>query len=252
MRNNIIQINNFHYKYTSTFVINGLFLNIKEGECLGLLGSNGSGKTTLINCILGELKGKGSIYVLNYEPNLDNIEFKKNLGVVLDNDILLDYLTLEEFLFFVGKSYGIKKDILIKRIDTWLRYFQLEDHKKRIIKYFSHGMRKKTQIIAALLHEPKILIVDEPTNGLDIEMIYSFKKLIMELKKEGMTILISTHHLDFVEEVCDSVAIIGQGKIHKHLDVKDITGHDNLESVFLREVVQGNNLSIKDGECGYE
>lgn len=251
MRKGIIHINDYYFKYTSVFVINGLTLNIKEGECLGLLGSNGSGKTTLINCILGELDGKGDINVLGYRPNISNVEFKKNLGVVLDNDLLIDYLTLKEFLWFVGKSYDIKDDILSKRIDYWLRYFHLENHKERILKYFSHGMRKKTQIIAAILHNPRILIVDEPTNGLDVEMIFNFKELITELKKTGITILISTHHLDFVEDVCDSVAIIENGKIYRNLNMQDISKDSNLESVFLDGILKKDESSLKD-RCSHE
>lgn len=231
---NYIKIENLNFKYTEKYILENINISINKGECIGLLGSNGSGKTTLINCILGELNTEGKITLLGKNPDSNDIELKQNLGIVLDNDILLDFLTLNEYLFFIGQSYKIEIKDLKENIDKWIKYFELEDHKNRLLKFFSHGMRKKTQIIAALLNNPKILIVDEPTNGLDIEMIYNLKNLINNLKNKEMTIIISTHNLDFVESVCDSVAIISKGNIKEKLYIKEIG--ESLEETFIKEI----------------
>ncbi|WP_350344791.1 ABC transporter ATP-binding protein [Proteinivorax tanatarense] len=160
----IIRFKQFSFGYVSTAkVLKKINLEVKQGECLGLLGANGSGKTTLIKCLLGELKGIGRVEVFGMVPNISSPKFKNGIGVVFDHDLLIDYLTLEEYLFFVGNTYKLKQVEIKEKIDYYLEYFKLQQSKKRIIKFFSHGMRKKTQIIAALIHSPNLLIVDEPT-----------------------------------------------------------------------------------------
>lgn len=229
-----IKIEQFSFAYNKDNILNNINLNIHRGNCIGLVGSNGSGKTTLIKCILGELKGEGFITVLGEVPSTTSIPFKKKLGVVMDNDLLLDYLTLDEYLHIIGKLYGILEEELNELIKYWLNYFKLSDYQYRILKYFSHGMRKKVQLIGAIIHKPEILIIDEPTNGLDIEMIYMLKKTIIELKKIGTTIVVSTHILSFVEEVCDEVAILSNHSIQLHDRVEKIKEDSNLEEIFLK------------------
>jgi ABC-2 type transport system ATP-binding protein len=230
-----IQLKNFSFKYTNVDILKNLNLNIGKGECVGLLGSNGSGKTTLIKCLIGMLKGRGRIKVFDYTPNIYSIDFKKNIGIVLDHDLLLDYLTLEEYLHFVGNTYDIKGKILEEKIDHWVKFFDLEHSKNKIIKYFSHGMRKKTQIIAGILHEPELFIIDEPTNALDVEMIYQLKILIKKLHQKGTTILTSTHHLPFVEEVCERVIIINNGNFLEDFLLSSLK-ESNLEEIFIKSI----------------
>ncbi|MBU3194917.1 ABC transporter ATP-binding protein [Clostridium algidicarnis] len=231
----IISLNNFSFRYSDKYILKNINIEIEEGQCVGILGKNGSGKTTLINCIIGELRGEGNISVLNTIPNIHSIEFKSNIGIVLDNDILIDYLTLNEYLNFIGQLFKLEKVQIEKSIKYWLKYFDLEEQRYRIIKFFSHGMRKKVQIIAALMHNPKIIIVDEPTNGLDIEMIYLFKNVILDLKKKGITIVISTHILSFVEDVCDEVIIINDGVINNIFSISSIN-EQKLENIFIEQI----------------
>ncbi len=238
----IIQIKNFDFKYTDQYVLKNINLQVTQGTCMGIIGSNGSGKTTLINCILGELYGTGEINVLNMKPNIYSPSFKMNLGVVLDDDILIDYLTLNEYLQYIGKLFHISEVDIKKRIDYWLYFFKLEEHKDRILKFFSHGMRKKTQIIAALIHNPKLLIIDEPTNGLDIEMMYILKKIIVDLKKSGLTILIATHILSFIEEVCDEAIIIHNGVIKRKIQLQLLDPKCSIENIFIDEIVNGGEI----------
>lgn len=232
--NSIVNINSFKFKYSNKYILNNINIKVSKGKCLGLLGRNGSGKTTLINCILGELKGEGDIEVLGEKPNIYSRKFKQYLGVVLDNDILIDYLTLNEYLLYVGRLFEISEDELDCRIEYWIKTFELQNHANRILKYFSHGMRKKVQIISALIHEPKLLIIDEPTNGLDIEMIYILKNVIKRLKDTGLTIFVSTHIISFVEDVCDEVIIINNGTIREKIQLP--LNNKRLEDVFIKEI----------------
>lgn len=239
--NAVIKLDNFSFKYTNVDILRTLTLNLNKGECVGLLGSNGSGKTTLIKCLIGILKGRGDIKVLDYKPDINSIDFKRNIGVILDHDLLIDYLTLEEYLHFVGTTYNIESKKLKEVIQHWVKFFDLEDSNKKVLKYFSHGMRKKTQIIAAILHQPELIIVDEPTNGLDIEMIYYLKQLMKELKKTGTTILISTHHLSFIEEVCERVVVISKGTILDDFFLESLSHNQTLESNFISLISKGRS-----------
>ena len=229
-----IFIKNFNFKYTNKYVLNNINIQIKKGNCVGLLGSNGSGKTTLINCILGELKGEGNIEVLGKKPDIYSNKFKENIGVVLDNDILLDYLTLNEL--YIGRIYNIKENDLKEKIDYWIKFFKMDDDRNRVLKFFSHGMRKKTQIISSLINNPKLIIIDEPTNGLDVEMIYLLKNIIKDLKNKEITILISTHIISFLEDVCDEVLIIDRGILKRKVNLMDL--NENLEEIFIKEVIK--------------
>ena len=130
--------------------------------------------------------------------------------------------------------FEISEDELDCRIEYWIKTFELQNHANRILKYFSHGMRKKVQIISALIHEPKLLIIDEPTNGLDIEMIYILKNVIKRLKDTGLTIFVSTHIISFVEDVCDEVIIINNGTIREKIQLP--LNNKRLEDVFIKEI----------------
>ncbi|WP_167957579.1 ABC transporter ATP-binding protein [Anaerosporobacter faecicola] len=230
-----IKIEQFSFAYhKNNYILKDINLNILSGSCIGLVGSNGSGKTTLIKCILGELSGNGLISILGETPDITSIPFKKKLGIVMDDDLLLDYLTLNEYLHIIGKLYGILDENLNELITYWLNYFNLIEFQYRIIKFFSHGMRKKVQIIGAIIHKPAVLIIDEPTNGLDIEMIYLLKKAILELKKNGTTIIVSTHILSFVEDVCDEVAILSKHSIQLQKSIEYIKKNSSLEDTFLK------------------
>lgn len=231
-----ISIKNFSFAYTNDYVLKDITIDVFKGECVGLIGSNGSGKTTLINCILGELNGSGYVSVLEMTPCIYSISFKKKIGIIPDNDLLADYLTLYEYLYFVCRLYDIPDNEIENSINHWITFFKLQDYKNRLLKYFSHGMRKKVQIMSAIIHKPQLLIIDEPTNGLDIEMIIQLKKVILCLKQEGITILISTHILDFVENTCDKVAIINNGSIQKFFSLKELEENQTLESFFIQTI----------------
>lgn len=182
---------------------------IKHGEILCLAGPNGSGKTTLINTILGIVKkDSGNISLCN-QP-LENYRINKEIAYVSDEIILIEELTGIEYLLFIKKlSIGVTD----KRIAQLLEIFDLKEDIHDLISSYSHGMKKKLQIISTIMRDFQVLILDEPYRGLDVEAIYIIKRIIYELKRQGKIILITSHDLLFVEEICDSISIISNGKI---------------------------------------
>lgn len=237
----IIEVDKLTFEYNrGTKILKNITFKVDKGQIVGILGSNGSGKTTLINLLIGYLKTSGHISVLDQKPDINNRDFKSIIGVVRDDDEVIEFLTLYEYLYFVGNAYNIERQVLEERIDKLLDIFQIKEHKNRILKNFSHGMIKKAQIISAILHQPKLLIVDEPTNGLDIEMIALLKNIFKNLKSEGTTLLISTHNIDFVRSICDRVIIINSGEVSKVVDIKDKTNID-IEDIFLKSIGGNTN-----------
>ena len=208
-----VKVENYSFAYKKIKVLKNISFQVPKGSCFGILGANGSGKTTLINSIIGMFPINNEIQIFNQTPNIKDTNFKKKIGIILDNDILIDYLSLEEYLFYIGKIYDLDDTTLQNRINKWLNYFHLENDKYRLLKFFSYGMRRKVQIISGLLHNPDIIIIDEPTNGLDVEMIYQLKKIIKILKNEKVTIILSTHYMSFAEEICDEICILSHGYI---------------------------------------
>ncbi len=238
-----LKISNVSYSYGGPRVLENITFSVEPGVCTGLLGANGSGKTTLIKCIIGLLKPKGTILLAGDSPNINSISFKKKFGLVPDDNQLLDYLTLDEYFSFISSIYGVECS---DKLEYWLSYFQLSEHRGRIIKNFSYGMRKKVQIISSLLYDPQILIVDEPTNGLDIEMIYLLKKCFLDLKKSGISLLVSTHNADFARAVSDNILILHDKKIIADININEHSDVD-LEKIFMSIIYQDVEKRAIDG-----
>lgn len=239
----IIAVDGLEFAYNDNKTIfEDVSFQLHSGECLGLLGSNGSGKTTLINCMLGEYQcRKGTITVLGTAYNGDDLQIKKKIAVVPDDQNVMGYLTLQEYLKFVWNSYGLPKEKMDASIDKLCEMFRMADCKHKVLGIFSHGMKKKAQMIAALMCQPRVLIVDEPTNGLDIETICELKEIIGELKKKGTAIMISTHILEFAEKVCSDIIILHNHRITPKYQVDELEG--SLEETFMR-CISENQKSV--------
>ncbi|MTH54645.1 ATP-binding cassette domain-containing protein [Bacillus mangrovi] len=195
-------------------VLHDVSLSLKKGEIFGLLGPNGSGKTTLLSLLTGSIRSEaGDMRILNEAVSGTSILYKLNVGIVPDSDELVDDLTAMEFLEFTASLRKIPKFHYMYRIKEWLQLFDIWKSRNQLLKSYSHGMRKKVQLISALLHRPKIFIFDEPTNGLDPDMIILVKEILAQLKEKGTTILVTTHHLGFAETLCDRIAFINKGSI---------------------------------------
>lgn len=211
-----IQLNKIEKRYRKAIepTVKDLSLNIHRGEIFGLLGPNGAGKTTTISMICGLFApSSGTIFIENHNVQNDFESVKRLIGVVPQDIALFDTLSARENLRFFGEMYGIPAAELNKKIDHWLHHFGLDTQLSKHIKYFSGGMKRRINLIAALLHDPKILILDEPTVGVDVQSRHVIIKFLRELNQQGVTILYTSHLLEEAQELCTRVAIIDQGKI---------------------------------------
>jgi ABC-2 type transport system ATP-binding protein len=233
----VLRVKNLTKYYGADLGVKNLGLEIKEGEVVGLIGPNGSGKTTTIQLVAGIIRPtSGEVKICNYSMNLQPVQAKSKLGLIPDETGMIDKLTAREFIEVIGRIYGLSSSIIEKRMEHFLKVFDILDQKDNLLEGFSHGMRKKVQIITALIHNPKLFLFDEPTAGLDPEMIVVFKNLIKLLKKKNTGSLLATHYLTFAEEICDRFYILKDGEILIHGTAEQIfekTSTRSLEEAFL-------------------
>ena len=207
---------------------------VNDGKIFAFIGHNGAGKTTLIKSIVGILNFEdGDILINNKSIKEEPIECKKEMAYVPDNPDLYENMRAIDFINFICDMYDTPLDIRTENITKYAKMFEIEDKLNDDINSFSHGMKQKVALIAALAHNPKVLIMDEPFVGLDPKAVYDMKELMKEMSKEGKTVFFSTHILDVAEKLCDEVAIIKAGEIVKYGKMKDVMGDESLEQVFL-------------------
>ena len=214
--------------------LNNVSFDIKDGEIFAFIGHNGAGKTTMIKSLVGILDfEEGDILINNKSIKTDPIGCKLEMAYVPDNPDLYENMTAIDFINFVCDMYDTPIDIRKENINKYTKMFEMEDKLMDDISSFSHGMKQKVALIAALSHNPKVLIMDEPFVGLDPKAVFDMKELMKEMTKEGKTIFFSTHILDVAEKLCDRVAIIKNGNIVKIGNMSEIKGDSSLEKVFL-------------------
>lgn len=244
--------------YGKRVVVSNLTFSISEGKVFGLLGPNGAGKTTTINCIFNlEDIDSGQIKIFGEELDGNEIEIKRKIGILFENmENLFVHLRGEEQLNFTAEIYGLDKAARKKRIEELLDFFDLTDHRSKMIDDYSKGMKKKIALASVLLVNPDFIILDEPFDGLDALTVSRLKKLIRRLKTRGKTILITSHILSYIEDVADEVAIINKGKLVYQSDTKDIRSkirneitretYSSLEEVFLdlTSETENNNKNL--------
>lgn len=207
---------------------------VNDGEIFAFIGHNGAGKTTMIKSIMGIIDfDSGEILINNKNIKKDPINCKLEMAYVPDNPDLYENMKAIDFINFVCDMYEIPELERKNNIEKYAKLFEIEDKLQDDISSFSHGMKQKVALIAALSHNPKILIMDEPFVGLDPKAVFDMKKIMTNMAKEGKTIFFSTHILDVAEKLCDRVAIIKNGKIIKTGTMKEIKGDESLEQVFL-------------------
>lgn len=210
----MIKINNLHKSFGDIQALKGIDLEIKEGDFYGLLGPNGAGKTTTINILSTILKPDiGEVLINGFNLKTDAKKCKNYIGIVPQEIALYDDLTAYDNLFFWGKLYKINNKILSKKIDELLILMGLEERKNHKIKTFSGGMKRRINIACALLHSPKIILMDEPTVGVDPQSRNLIFEALQQLHQEGTTIIYTTHYMEEVEKLCDKISIIDNGKI---------------------------------------
>lgn len=239
----MIEIKNVNKKYGNKEVIKNMNLTVKDGEIFGFIGPNGSGKTTTINMITGALDiTKGDIFINNKSITTKDIEAKKDFGIVPDSpDMFLNFKVIE-FFNFIADIYEVDEEKRKNRIKNLCEKFKINKYLKEKIEDLSHGTRQKVIIIGALIHDPKIFILDEPLTGLDPESSYILKDIMKEEAKKGKTIFFSSHVLEIVEKLCDRIAIINDGEIIYIGTLKELKekykSEESLEDIFLK-VIKG-------------
>lgn len=230
----MLEIKNVTKKYGQKTAIKDISLKINDGEIFGFIGHNGAGKTTLIKCIVGIHEfNEGDILVKNISIKDNEVEYKKQLAYIPDNPDLYENLKGIDYLNFIADIYEVNIEQREKRIKEYATIFDIYKNLGDLISSYSHGMKQKLAIISALIHEPKVLILDEPFVGLDPKSSKDLKDIMKKLCENGTTIFFSSHVLEVVEKLCDRVAIIKNGKLIKVGTTKEITNSEDLESVFL-------------------
>lgn len=212
---NDIEIDSVTKRFEDTLAVDDLSMTVEKGELFGLLGPNGAGKSTLTKMISGMLNPtSGTITVADHNIQKEAMKVKEMLGVVPQDIVLYDYLNAKENLSFYGRLYGLSGKKLKSRINELLKFTQLDEKAvKRHVSTYSGGMKRRVNIAAALLHEPQVILLDEPTAGLDPQNKHALWDIIQKLKEQGKTIVLTTHMMEEAEELCSKVAIMDHGKI---------------------------------------
>ena len=230
----MIEIKNVTKKYGDIPAIKNITFDVNDGEIFAFIGHNGAGKTTLIKSIVGiHSFDEGDILINGKSIKVDPVACKKEMAFVPDNPELYEQMKAIDFIDFICDMYEVPQDVREKNIKKYAKMFEIEDKLNDTIDSFSHGMKQKIALIAALAHDPKVLIMDEPFVGLDPKAVFDVKEIMNEMIKEGKIIFFSTHILDVAEKLCSRVGIIKKGELVKVGSMEEIKGDESLEKVFL-------------------
>ena len=231
----MLGINNFSKIYKGNKrAVDTISLEVKEGEIFGFIGHNGAGKTTTIKSIVGINEFDEGDILINGMSIKDNpIECKKLMAYIPDNPDLYESLTAIQYLNFVADVYGVSETQREELIKKYGDAFEITNNLGSLISSYSHGMKQKLAIISALIHKPKLLVLDEPFVGLDPKASHTLKGIMKEICEEGASIFFSSHVLEVVEKLCSRIAIIKDGKIAAYGTVEEVKGTSSLEDVFM-------------------
>lgn len=230
----MLKIENLTKTYGHKKAVDDLSLHIESGSIYGFIGHNGAGKTTTLKSIAGIMEfDQGNIYIDNKSIKEEPLACKKVMAYIPDNPDLYEYLTGIKYLNFIADVYGVSQAERTDRIKKYGDMFELTDSLGEPISAYSHGMKQKLAVISALIHEPKLIIMDEPFVGLDPKASHLLKGLMRDLCDRGGAIFFSTHVLEVAEKLCDKIAIIKAGKLVVSGNTQDVIGDDSLEEVFL-------------------
>lgn len=233
----MIEIKKLHKFYGKKEVLKGVNLTINDGDIYAFVGSNGAGKTTTIKAMLGILPfEEGDVLYDGKSIKDEPLKIKQDLAYIPDNPDIYDHLTGLEYLSFIADMYETDSKTKNENIKKYSKLLEIDKKLNDRIGSYSHGMRQKIVIIAALVHNPKVIIMDEPFVGLDPLSTHTLKELMKELTKEGKIIFFSTHVLDVAEKLCNKIAIIKDGKILTEGTMKEVTKNSSLEDIFLELV----------------
>src|SRR6202166_1900314 len=233
-----IEIRDLRKVYGDKAAVDGLTLTVPQGCFYGFLGPNGAGKTTTIKMLMGLAPPtSGSIELLGLPMPDRALEIKQQIGLVPDESLLFDHLTGGEFIEFVGRIYGLDRAVARERAQELMELFELQGNERKLINEYSKGMRKRVAMAAALIHRPKLYLMDEPFEGVDAVGARLMKDILLDQVRHGATIFLTSHVLEVVERLCDRVAIINQGKLVLEGSMAEMRGaSETLEDAFVRAV----------------
>lgn len=224
--------------YGAKAAVDGLTLEVPQGSFFGFLGPNGAGKTTTIRMLMGLAPPtSGEVELLGLRMPEHSVEIKKQIGLVPDESLLFDHLTGAEFIEFVGRIYSLDRTLARERARELLVLFELQGNERKLISEYSKGMRKRVAMAAALIHRPKLFLMDEPFEGVDAVGARLMKDILLEQVRQGATIFLTSHVLEVVERLCDRVAIINEGRVVADQNMTELrSGSETLEDMFVRVV----------------
>jgi ABC-2 type transport system ATP-binding protein len=260
---NILQLEAISKKYlfAKQPAVDNLNLTVTENNIFGFLGPNGAGKSTTINIIARLVKkDAGRVIFCDKETKNGDYEYKRNIGFVLESPMYFEKLSIKEYLEFVGSMYDLDYRETAKRSEELIEFFELTDKRNEWIEKYSVGMKKKVSLAAAIIHHPKLLILDEPLEGIDPVSAKHIKDNLRLMAKNGTSVLITSHVLDTVEKLCDEIAIINNGKLVYQTKTEDIRNkiknelthetYQSLEEIFV-DVVSNKNEEKPKGRLSW-
>ena len=230
----MLKIEHLKKKYDDFKAVDDLSLSIAPGEIYGFIGHNGAGKTTTLKSVVGILQfDEGEIFIDGTSVKSDPLKSKKEIAYIPDNPDIYEFMTGIKYLNFIADIFGVDSVKRLERIREYAGLFELTADLAQPISTYSHGMKQKLAIISAWLHDPKLIIMDEPFVGLDPKAAHILKGMMREVCDKGGAIFFSTHVLEVAEKLCDKIAIIKDGKLIRSGTMEDVKGDDSLEEVFL-------------------
>ncbi|GHT94281.1 ABC transporter [Spirochaetia bacterium] len=234
----ILEINNFTKIYTAgKKAVDDISLSVGAGELCGFIGPNGSGKTTTIRAAVGILNfEEGEIFIDGHSVKKEPVLCKSLIAYIPDNPDMYDYITGIQYLNYMGDMFSVPPTEREERIEKYADRFELTGNLGDLVSSYSHGMKQKLVLIGAFLHQPRLLVLDEPFVGLDPRAAFQLKDMMRELCANGSGIFFSTHVLEVAEKLCDNVAIIKEGKLIASGKMEDVRGKSSLEDVFMEAV----------------
>jgi ABC-2 type transport system ATP-binding protein len=250
MHNNVmISVKNLRKYFGNVKAVDGLSFEVKEGEIFGLLGPNGAGKTTTIKLLLGLLEANdGTINIMNLNPETEEVEIKSRVGYVSEEPLIFKSLTPKDLFAFLASIRQLDKEEISIKAKEYMESLGAMDYYEQLIATLSHGNKQKVQIIAAILHDPDLLIMDEPLAGLDAKSVKLVKEILDIHIENGGSVLFSTHIMEVAQELCDRIGIINKGKLVGIGTFDELQQQANklgssLEDVFLRLTEQDKSVN---------
>lgn len=230
----MLRIENLTKTYGEKRAVDNLSLHIAPGEIYGFIGHNGAGKTTTLKAVVGIHQfDKGEVFIKGESIRKNPLACKQKIAYIPDNPDLYEFMTGIKFLNFIADIFGVPEEKRQERIRKYADLFEMTENLAQPIASYSHGMKQKLAIISAWIHEPKLIIMDEPFVGLDPKAAHILKQMMREICDEGGAIFFSTHVLEVAEKLCDKVAIIRNGQLIQSGTMQEVKGDDSLEEVFL-------------------